>query len=78
MDRSSPGADEQQSLGRAIRRARIRRNLSQIELAVLLGMHRTQLGHIEQGRKDVRLSSLLRIAHALEIPASMLVRSAEL
>ncbi len=56
----------------------MRRNLSQIELAVLLGMHRTQLGHIEQGRKDVRLSSLLRIAHALEIPASMLVRSAEL
>lgn len=76
---SSLEADSPQSaLGRAIRRARKRRGVTQIEFARQLGMHRTQLGHVEQGRKDFQLSTLLRIADALEVPLSMLVRSAEL
>jgi len=68
----------QSALGRAIRRARRKVGLTQIELAQQLGMHRTQLGHVEQGRKDFQLSTLVRIADALEIPLSMLVRNAEL
>ncbi|WP_425602654.1 helix-turn-helix domain-containing protein [Stenotrophomonas indicatrix] len=53
-------------------------NRNQLEFASILGMHRTQLGHVEQGRKDCQLSTLLRIADALGLPLSMLVRSAEL
>ncbi|MBK0011691.1 helix-turn-helix transcriptional regulator [Stenotrophomonas sp. S41] len=65
-------------MGRAIMRARRKSGVTQIELARQLGMHRTQLGHVEQGRKDFQLSTLVRIADALGIPLSMLVRSAEL
>lgn len=76
--RSDSYSSPQSALGRAIRRARRKNGLTQIELARQLGMHRTQLGHVEQGRKDFQLSTLVRIADALEIPLSMLVRSAEL
>jgi len=41
-------------------------------------MHRTQLGHVEQGKKDFQLSTLMRLADALGLPLSMLVRSAQL
>ncbi len=41
-------------------------------------MHRTQLGHVEQGKKDCQLSTLMRLADALGLPLSMLVRSAQL
>ena len=68
----------QSALGRAIRRARRRSGVTQIELARQLGMHRTQLGHVEQGRKDFQLSTMVRIADALGVPLSMLIRSAEL
>ena len=68
----------QSALGRAIMRARRRSGVTQIELARQLGMHRTQLGHVEQGRKDFQLSTMVRIADALGVPLSMLIRSAEL
>ncbi|HHA2937415.1 MULTISPECIES: helix-turn-helix domain-containing protein [Stenotrophomonas] len=37
------------ALGNVIRRARASQGLTRIELAEALGMHRTQLGHVEQG-----------------------------
>jgi DNA-binding XRE family transcriptional regulator len=52
--------------------------MSQEDLAEALGMHRTQLGHIEQGRKDCRLSTILRVAAVLRMPASRLLRAAAL
>lgn len=52
--------------------------MSQEDLAEALGMHRTQLGHIEQGRKDCRLSTILRVATVLRMPASRLLRAAAL
>lgn len=76
--RSAPVIAGQRALGNAIRRARTSRGLTQIELAEALGMHRTQLGHVEQGKKDCQLSTLMRLADALGLPLSMLVRSAQL
>ncbi|MCU1162477.1 helix-turn-helix domain-containing protein [Stenotrophomonas maltophilia] len=68
----------QQALGTAIKEGRLALGVSQEEFAAQLGMHRTQLGHIEQGRKDCRLSTVIRIAKALHIPASSLLTSAGL
>lgn len=36
-------------------------------------MHRTQLGHIEQGVKDCRLSTVYRISEALGISLAQLL-----
>ncbi|MGG2102676.1 helix-turn-helix domain-containing protein [Stenotrophomonas sp. NRRL B-14846] len=68
----------QQALGAAIKAARQTLGVSQEDFADRLGMHRTQLGHIEQGRKDCRLSTLVRLAEALGIPLSSLLKSAKL
>jgi len=68
----------QQALGTAIKEGRLALGVSQEEFAAQLGMHRTQLGHIEQGKKDCRLSTIIRIAKALNVPASSILTSAGL
>ncbi len=52
--------------------------VSQEDFAEQLGMHRTQLGHIEQGKKDCRLTTLIRLADALGLSASTLLEAAKL
>jgi transcriptional regulator with XRE-family HTH domain len=56
-------------LGQRIRDIRVRRGFaSQEALADYLKVHRTFVGHLETGRKDFRLTTLIRIAEALEVP----------
>lgn len=45
---------------------------SQEALADYLKVHRTFVGHLETGRKDFRLTTLIRIAEALEVPLAEL------
>lgn len=46
--------------------------LSQEELASKIGIHRTYIGGIERGERNLGLMNILRIADALEIsPASL-------
>jgi transcriptional regulator with XRE-family HTH domain len=55
-------------LGRRIREIRIQRGFkSQEEFADYCKMHRTFLGHLETGRKDFRLTTIIRVAQALGI-----------
>jgi transcriptional regulator with XRE-family HTH domain len=55
-------------LGNRIREIRIQRGFkSQEEFADYCHMHRTFLGHLETGRKDFRLTTVIRVAHALGI-----------
>jgi len=68
----------QLALGAATKEGRLALGVSQEEFAAQLGMHRTQLGHIEQGKKDCRLSTIIRIAKALDLPASSLLTNAQL
>ncbi|WP_396616105.1 helix-turn-helix domain-containing protein [Lysobacter soli] len=68
------GPDPLTVFGDAVRQARQRLGVSQEEMAAILGMHRTQLGHIEQGRKDCRLSTVMRLADALQLPLSSLLK----
>lgn len=48
---------------------------SQEALAEHLGMHRTFIGHLETGRKDFRLSTLIRVAEALDVELAELFRA---
>jgi transcriptional regulator with XRE-family HTH domain len=52
------------SLGRAIAAARAAAGLSQIELAAKADVDRASLSQIETGKRDARLSTLLRIFEA--------------
>lgn len=50
---------------RRLREARRRERLSQVALAQRLGVPQSQINRIENGGSDIRLSTLLEMAHAL-------------
>jgi transcriptional regulator with XRE-family HTH domain len=52
-------------------------NVPQEALADYLKMHRTFIGHLETGRKDFRLTTLIRVAEALGVPLSELFTGLE-
>ena len=63
--------DLQRSLGRRIRELRSKHGWTQEQFAEFCGLHRTYLGHVERGEKNVSLSTVSRLANALgvRIPA---------
>jgi len=65
------------ALGRAIRDFRGRRHISQEDLAHRAGMHRTYLGGIERGERNPSYTNLLKVATALDVDTSELIRLAE-
>jgi len=65
------------ALGQAVRDLRAGRGISQEDLAHLSGMHRTYLGGIERGERNVSYTNLKRLARALDVPASELLARAE-
>jgi len=54
--------DLQKDLGRGLRDYRLARGLSQEQLAELLGVHRTYMGGVERGERNLTLKSVERIA----------------
>lgn len=53
--------------GNMVKRERLKRNLSQEELAVRVGVHRTYIGMIERAEKNITLKNIDKIASALKI-----------
>ena len=65
------------AFGRAVRDARIQSGISQEELAARSGMHRTYVGGVERGERNLSYANLLRIADALGMNLSELQQNAE-
>jgi transcriptional regulator with XRE-family HTH domain len=53
--------------GKAVRRVREQKGLSQEALADLCHLHRTYIGGIERGERNVGLLNLLRLSKALKV-----------
>jgi transcriptional regulator with XRE-family HTH domain len=67
-----------QRLGQRIHEIRVQRGFaSQEALADYLKVHRTFVGHLETGRKDFRLSTIIRLADALGVPLADLFAGLE-
>lgn len=58
--------------GKRVRELRIALGVSQEKLAELAGMHRTYIGAIERGEKNISLINLSRLALALGQPLEVL------
>ena len=63
--------------GKKVRSARKEKKFSQEELASRADLHRTYIGMIERGEKNITLINILRISHALNVSASNLLESIE-
>lgn len=63
--------------GRRVRYFRKLKSLSQEELAAACDLHRTYVGGIERGERNVSLNNVERIAQALDVPPAYLFIDAE-
>ncbi|WP_216326008.1 helix-turn-helix domain-containing protein [Deinococcus aestuarii] len=66
----------QVALGELIRAGR-KPSYNQDDFADRVGVYRSHMGLIEQGKLDLRLSTLLAVAEALDLPLSELIRQVE-
>lgn len=76
MTNEAPGS-ELRTFGLALRMFRERAGLSQEALAHVCGLHRTYIGSVERGERNISLLNIHVLAGALHIPASELVRASE-
>ena len=66
--------DKLKTFGEKIRKIRIKHGLSQEKLAFVSGLHRTYIGAIERGERNVSLKNIEKIAKALKISLEDLFR----
>lgn len=69
--------DLQKRVGQNIRRHREERGLSQESFADVLGWHRTYIGGIERGERNLSLQSVERISEQLGIDPNELLQPAD-
>lgn len=65
------------ALGTAIRERRVALGMSQEAFADHVGLHRTYIGSVERGERNLAVVNLAKIAHGLELKVSELVAAAE-
>lgn len=61
------------TLGETVRRLREYEGISQEELADRCGLHRTYVGSVERGERNVSLANIVRLAKALNVAPSFLL-----
>lgn len=60
------------SFGDVIRRLRKEQSLSQEELADKANVHRTYIGMIERGERNITIENIQKLARALDVPMRLL------
>jgi DNA-binding XRE family transcriptional regulator len=65
--------DSLDSFGKSVRKLRETQGLSQEQLAELADLHRTYVGAIERGERNVSLRNIVKLSRALRVtPAQLL------
>jgi transcriptional regulator with XRE-family HTH domain len=65
------------AFGKALRKLREQAGLTQESLAELAGVHRTYMGDVERGERNVAIVNMVRMSQALGLPLSRVVREME-
>ena len=59
--------------GKKVREERLKKGLSQEDLASKAGVHRTYIGMIERGEKNITLINIKKVAIALDLQINQLL-----
>lgn len=70
-------SDPRIAFGRVVRRLREAKGLSQEKLAELSGIHRTYIGDVERGTRNIALVNMTRIADGLSTSLSRIIAEME-
>jgi transcriptional regulator with XRE-family HTH domain len=60
--------------GNKVREIRVSNNLSQEQLAFLANLHRTYIGFVERAEKNITLVNIEKIANALNVNITDLIK----
>lgn len=66
--------EPKQQVGQNIRAQRKRAGITQEALAHKCDMHPVEVGRAERGTRDLRISTVVKLARGLDIPACELLR----
>ncbi len=66
--------DDAKKLGENLKKLRIKKDISQIELARILGVDRSFVSNIENGKNNPTLSTITNLAKALGVSANELLK----
>ena len=69
--------NEARAFGLAVRSRREQAGISQEALAAIAGLHRTYVGSVERGERNVTLKNIFSLAAALKTTPSRLLADAE-
>jgi transcriptional regulator with XRE-family HTH domain len=67
----------QKQLGENLREFRLKAGLSQEELADIATLHRTYIGSVERGERNISLENIVQLARALKISPADLLKGIE-
>ncbi len=67
--------DIKHQFGNAVRRRRLELGLSQEDLADRADIHRTYIGDVERGERNISLENIEKLARALKVPVADLFSS---
>ena len=65
------------AFGKTLRKSRLRKLLSQEELAIASNLSRSYISDIEMGKKDPSLFTVFKLSHGLKIKPSILIDEIE-
>ena len=65
-------------MGEAIRRVRLKQEISQEKLALMAGVDRSYVGRVERGDNNVAVLTLLKLAQALDVSLKDMMKEAKL
>jgi transcriptional regulator with XRE-family HTH domain len=68
----------EKQFGRNVFMARRRLGLTQEILAIFAGLHRTEIGLIENGKREPKLKTILKLLRALDIEPNVLFEGVKL
>lgn len=71
-------AELTRALGEVLRRLRLEKGISQENFAYEAGLHRTFMGMIERGNRNITLATFCKLAEAFKMSASDLLRLVEI
>lgn len=66
--------EDSRKFGENLRRIRINKNITQVEIANILGVDRSFVSNIENGKNNPTLSTITSLAKALNVPVDELFK----